>query len=254
MTITVLALLMLGVATTSTAPKDPFSGTWKLNQAKSHLTGQRFELSPAGRDTWKFTSGTVSWTIKADGRDTDVPGGVTALVAKSPRVWEFTNKLHGKVIGTETWTLSADGNTITEVDNGTRANGSPVHGTAREKRVAGSTGFAGTWETTEMKSSAPGSLEISATKSTLELRTDEGTTLKCAYDGKAVEEAGPRATPGLTISCARPGERALRLTGRYKGQDVFTMDWSLSADGKTLTSTEHDPGQSQAQIEVYERR
>jgi hypothetical protein len=256
MTSPLIALLMLGVAATTTPPAtDPFTGTWKLNQAKSHLTGERWEVSAAGSNAWKFKYGPTSWTIKADGHDTEVFGATTALVAKSPRVWQFTDKVKGTVTGIEIWTLSADGNTMVQVTNGTRETGAHYTDTEREKRLAGSKGFAGTWETIAMKSSSPGIYFISATKSTLEVRNPEShTVLKCAYDGKPVVQTGPRATPDVTFACTRPAERTIHLVAYLKGKEIYTMDYSPSADGKTLTLTEHDEGQSQPEIAVYERR
>jgi len=64
---------------------DPYTGSWKLNAAKSKFTGQQDKVAAAGANAWTFSYGTFSATVKADGSDTPTPfGNTVALHAESP--------------------------------------------------------------------------------------------------------------------------------------------------------------------------
>jgi len=104
---------------------DSYTGTWKLNVAKSKFTGQRDKVAAAGANAWTFSYGTSSWTVKTDGSDTPTPfGNTVALQAESPTTWRFSWKApNGQALATETWTLSADGKSMSRVSSGTRESG-----------------------------------------------------------------------------------------------------------------------------------
>ena len=126
-------------------------GRWKIDEAKSHFTGAIDSVTAAGPNTWTFQYGAFSWTIKADGADQPTPFGETAMKVVNPSTWQFINKTNGKLSGDETWTLSADGQSITRTFGGQKENGERFSGYETVKRIAGTSGFAGTWESTDVK-------------------------------------------------------------------------------------------------------
>ena len=98
----VFLVVLLALSCSLAQAASPFAGKWKYNAAKSKLTGTTDSVAAAGPDTWKFTYGTFSWTIKADGTDQDTPFGRTMALKVSPENWVITNKANGKLASTET--------------------------------------------------------------------------------------------------------------------------------------------------------
>ncbi len=63
---------------------NPFVGKWKIDQAKSHLTGATDSVKASGPNTWAFQYRSFSWTVKADGTDQPTAFGTTALKVLNP--------------------------------------------------------------------------------------------------------------------------------------------------------------------------
>jgi len=233
----------------------PFAGKWKLNQAKSHFTGQSDSVTAAGPNTWKFAYGSFSWTIKADGTDQPTPFGNTwAMKVVNASTWEFTSKIKGKVTETDTWALSADGKSMTRTSSGKHENGEAFTNVSTMKRTAGTSGFEGTWETAELKASFP-ELDI-------EPNGEDGITLcvpaenvkfSVKFDGKEYPVEGPRIPAGMTVSAKLVNPRKANATTKLKDKVIDAEEWAVSADGKTFTYTEHDSGVAKPFVGVYDR-
>lgn len=129
------------------AATNPFAGTSKLNPAKSKLTDQ-MKVEAVGPNQYTFIfSGDNGETIVADG--TDQPGifGTTfAVTVMSPHQWKVVGKTGRRVTISAICDLSSDGNTLTENFTGYRADGSTSNLLFVYMRTAGTSGFAGTWE------------------------------------------------------------------------------------------------------------
>jgi hypothetical protein len=129
--------------------EDPFVGHWKIDTARSQLTGSISSIAAAGPNTWTFHEGAYSWTIKADGTPQSTPFGTTALKVVDARTWQFANTNNGKPAGTETWVLSADGKTITWTLTGQKENGEAfssagsMEAHCRQERFRGDVGIDG---------------------------------------------------------------------------------------------------------------
>ena len=134
------ALLALSSAVLAAGPvRDPVVGTWKLNTAKS--TGaavpksetRTYATSAAGIVlTYKRVGAdgkevSVKVTYKYDGKDYPVTGSPDFDTLSVKRVvgniFEATQKLKGKPVGTTTRSVSKDGKTLTLVRRGTDAKG-----------------------------------------------------------------------------------------------------------------------------------
>ena len=234
---------------------DSYTGTWKLNVAKSKFTGRRDKVAAAGANAWTFSYGTSSWTVKTDGSDTPTPfGNTVALQAESPTTWRFSWKApNGQALATETWTLSADGKSMSRVSSGTRESGERFSDTTQMKRVAGTQGFAGTWETAVVKISAPTDFTARATATGLDFKVPaENFSFTCSYDGKPNATHGPRVPAGQTVACTKRG-KSVQFIVKIGDKTFTTIDWSISADGKQLTSTAHDTGVPEPYVGVYDR-
>lgn len=126
---------------------DAFTGTWKLNEAKSKLsagmnknTTVTYEVSG---DSVKITLDGVGadgkathdeWTGKYDGKDYPVTGNsmtdTRAYKKVNEHTLEATGKKDGKVVLTAKITVSADGKTRTVAVTQTGADGKKSTGTA----------------------------------------------------------------------------------------------------------------------------
>jgi hypothetical protein len=144
---TALTLAMCLVAVAVCFAADNFTGTWKLNEAKSKLgagvpknTAVVYEA--AGDDVKITVEGTDSegkathseWTGKFDGKDYPVTGDATSDMRSYKKVDEhtltFIAKKDGKPVLSGRVVISADGKTRTVHVTATDSQGNKVRGTA----------------------------------------------------------------------------------------------------------------------------
>ena len=143
----IFATLIVCLAAAAVFAADAFTGTWKLNEAKSKLgagavknTTVTYEVMG---DTVKVTLDGVSadgkathdeWTGKYDGKDYPVTGNpmtdTRAYKKVNDHTLEATGKKGDKVVLTAKITVSADGKTRTVVSTQTTADGKKVTSTA----------------------------------------------------------------------------------------------------------------------------
>jgi hypothetical protein len=233
---------------------NPFVGKWKVDEAKSHIAGQTDSVAAAGPNTWKFQYGAFSWTITADGTDQTTSFGTTAMKVVNDTTWEFINKDKGRPLGTETWVLSADGQSIKRTFGGKKETGEPFSGYETVKRVSGQSGFEGTWESTDVKMTFT-EVDIEANGNdgiTLRL-PDDGTHYSLKFDGKDYPEEGPRLPAGMTVAAKITGPREIQATTKLNGKAFDTEEWQLSDDGRTFIYKEHDAGTTNPTVVVLHR-
>ncbi len=249
----IVLCLFLGSLTAAT---DPFVGKWKLDQSKSKMTGEKGKIEDLGANKFSITFGEISDTIVADGTDQPVHFGRTeSITPDGPNTWKVVDKKDGRTVQTATWSLSPDGKAIKIEGTSTRPDGSTSTAQFTMKRLAGASGFAGTWESTSASFGSPDEFDIQPYESDglSFVVPAESDTISMKFDGKDYPETGPNVAPGSTSSGHRLNERTLELTDKVQGQVMDTSQLKVSADGKTLTLTFHEKGQSKPQVYVYER-
>lgn len=164
-------------------------------------------------------------------------------------------KKDGKVISSMTHTLSGDGRTQTVKGTDYKPEGSTSDYSVDLKRVGSGSGWAGTWESTDVKISSPDEWNIEPydgdglTFNTPAYRD----TLSMKFDGKDYEEKGPNVAPGSTSSGKRVDPHTLEVTDKVKGEVMDHTKFQVSQDGKTLTLTIRETGQPNALTIVYDR-
>jgi hypothetical protein len=137
------ACLIAGVAS---AANDPFVGEWKLNPSKSTLIDV-MKVESAGGNKYVFDLGGGPETLMVDGTDQPGVGGtMLSVTAEGADSWKVVRKKEGRMLLTANWTLSKDGKTLSDDfttigPDGNRSNTKFVY-----QRTAGTSGFAGTWE------------------------------------------------------------------------------------------------------------
>ncbi|MGA8763733.1 MAG: hypothetical protein WB562_12780 [Candidatus Sulfotelmatobacter sp.] len=238
------------------ATDDPFCGKWKLNQEKSKVTGEQLKIEDLGGNKLKLTFGTISDTITTDGTDQPVHfGRTTAITLEGSTNLKMVEKKDGKVTTSMTHTLSADGKTQTIKGTGYKPDGTTSDYMVNLKRVGSGSGWAGTWQSTEVKISSPDEWEIAAYDGdglTFNTPAYED-TLSMKFDGKDYEEKGPNVAAGSMSSGKRVSTHTLEVTDKVKGQVMDHTKYVVSPDGKTLTLTIHETGQPNAVTIVYDK-
>ena len=238
------------------AANDPFVGEWKLNPARSKLTDQ-MKVESVGANKYVFDFGGGSETIVVDG--TDQPGNfgsTLSVTVEGPGTWKVIRKKDGRMLITATWKLSKDGNTLTDDFTGIEPNGSTFNLNYVYRRTAGSSGFAGTWESTSETVNSVFVLEVRPYEgdglSFIDPSEEETKNVK--FDGKDYPNLGPNVVPGSASSVRRVNERTLEVTDKIDGKVMDAQQIELSSDLKTLTMTVHTVGRSEPNILVFERQ
>ena len=126
----------------------PWDGVWFYDEAKSHRSDHTYSLAKLPNGMWQKDSGFQKYTFRMDGKPyPTLPSDFTVAVTQtSPNVMDWVYSGFGRDLQRSHDELSADGKTITSrviqlLPDGTE---SPRIRTA--VRVAGASGFEGTWK------------------------------------------------------------------------------------------------------------
>lgn len=248
---------LLSVITVSAlAAEDPFVGKWKFNPDKSQMNGLDYKIEDAGGGQYKFIFGDDVETLTLDGKGHVTKYGDTwSIKATGPSSWESTTERDGKVTSKSKWTVSADNQTFTSLDENTRPDGSTGKTEVIFKRTSGTTGLAGTWQTTSVKILSPASITIAKWQGDGYTRGNPvfKETFDFKLDGKEYTPKGPRVPPGMTATAKKIDDHSMELTYKLKGKTMQTEKHEVSADGKTLTQTVMYAGVSKPEIDIYDR-
>ena len=226
--------------------QDTFSGTWKTDTTSMHETGGK-PMVMALKDG-VFTDNSVPpMNFKADGEDHAVSGqqGFDTVSVKviNDHTLQSTHKKDGKTVWNGTFTVAADGKTATGESTSNRDGAestSKVMFKRIGKPVAGSNAAAGSWQFDRMIST------------TGDVRTDtykvDGNKIvyDSGKDGSYTAVIGGKAVPFMrdgkqdgTVSVQRMGKHTLRETYFTDGKVRLTSTMTVSADGKTMKSSNH---------------
>jgi hypothetical protein len=250
-----LALLSI-TSVTALAADDPFVGKWKFDPEKSQMNGLDYKIEDAGNGQYKFSFGDDVEALTLDGKGHVTKYGDTwSIKATGPSSWESTTERDGKVTNKSKWVVSADNQTFTSTDENMRPDGSTGRTEVIFKRVSGTTGLAGTWQTTSVKVLSPTSITIAKWQGDGYTRSNPvfKETFDFKLDGKEYAPKGPRIPPGMTATAKKNGDHSMELTYKLKGKTIETDKFEASADGKTLTQTITYPGVSKPEIDVWNR-
>ncbi len=226
--------------------QSPFDGTWmtKLDTAKLPTKPDKYVLK---ENVYDCLTCVPIVSAKADGTDQKVTGHpyydtIAVKVVNASEV-EIIQKKDGKVMYTNTRTVSSDGKTLHDkfTDNtGTQ----PVTGEATAARVAaGPTGahaISGSWRTEKFDSVSSNGLTITyqGTPNGLKMSDPNGNSYDAKFDGKEYPINGD---PGkTTVTLKRIGEREIEETDHRQGKVVGVFYMKVSADGKSIDAAYTD--------------
>jgi len=217
------------------AQQPSFDGTWKLNLAKSHLSGSTYTFAKKSSGVWHYSGGGFEADFDLTGKEYTMPSGVSITGKENgPTSWELSFRMGDKPISRSQVTLK--GNSLLWVSDVTSPDGKTVHQTSTDARVSGGPGFAGKW-----KSGTPSGGE---TTMKITMQGTDGITVetpeyqqkvKGSFDGKdhPVMQAGQASK--FTNTFAKSGPGTLRIGTKLNGKPFAVDVYRLSADGKTLT-------------------
>ena len=249
-----LLLLACFVTGAFCAASDPFVGKWKLNASKSKFTDvMKVDAAGENRYALSFSPGAVE-TVVADGTDQPVLYGTTfSITVEGPHTWKAVRKKQGRTIISAIWNLSEDGHTLTDDFTSYDSKGSPSTVHYVYERTAGSSGFAGTWESVSEQMSSSFELQIQPFEGEGLSFITPGETRNMKFDGNDYPNVGGYLPANSASSGHRDNERSLERTDKIEGKVIETLQIELSPDLKTLTVTVHPVGQNKPNILVFDR-
>lgn len=244
----ICSLLALPVGAASAADS-PWNGTWKLDAAKSHLTGQTFTYSERPGGMLHYEDGsTASFDFGLDGKEYKTwADRTTAWTAAGKNAWDTVTRAAGKVHAKGHVALSEDGKTLTMTLTGTRPDGQDFHEEDVFSRVSGAEGLIGTWRTTKVTNpSGPQTFIISSPAAGVlhyEI-PDLKVSVECSANDKDYPLTGPSVPPGATISFKRVSATKIQYTMKIDGKPDSIGVQTIAADGASFTDTNWNPGQA----------
>jgi hypothetical protein len=250
--------LLISIATAGTAAaQTPFAGTWKLDQEKSQLAGDTMTFGPAQGEAIELKAGGVTYSFRVDGKNYAMPSGNVAIWRQtSPTTWTTEyRKTDGKLMSSDSWKLSTDGQKLSVTTSGVKADGDLYTNTAEYVRTAGSNGLMGAWKSTEVKLSSPDEFsieEVGLDKLVLKIPAMK-VTCEVTSDGKEVAVEGPDIPSGFRLSLIRTGPYTFRLVQKLNGSVVSTSVYTVSEDRSTMTEVGGAPGDPPATM-VWEKQ
>jgi hypothetical protein len=210
----------------------------KLDTAKFPTKPDQYSLS---NNMYECLTCVPKVAVKADGTDQKVTGHpyydtVVVQVVNASSV-EIIEKKDGKVMFTDTRTVSPDGNTLQEKFSDT-TEAKPVTGEVTSTRVspgaAGSHVVSGAWRTSKVDSVSNNGLTVSyqGTADGLKMSDPNGESYDAKFDGKDYPVEGD---PGHTmVSLRRIGADTIEETDKRDGKVVGISHLTVSKDGKSI--------------------
>lgn len=233
-----LALLLVPVGAMA---QSAFDGTWKWDPSSVQWP-EKPDAFLLQNGMYECKSCVPPVNIKADGTDQKVTGDpysdtLCVKVIDDHNI-ESTSKKAGKVVGTAKMSVSSDGDTLTInwTDSGQPSGGTQT-GTNTEKRVAkgpaGGNLISGSWRI-EKENASAGALTwtYKMNGNELAMTTTTGQSYTAKLDGT---DAPFKGDPGVTsISVKLLGKDTLEETRKRDGKVIYTLEMTVSADGKTM--------------------
>jgi hypothetical protein len=231
---------------------DPFVGKWRLDVSRSTIV-DKMQVEALGPNRYAFNfEGAPTETVVADGTDQPgLPGTTLSVKAEDARTLTVVRKQDGHVIVSANWKLSQDGRTLRDAFTGLQSDGSRVTVDYVYRRMAGTSGFAGAWESTTKPVGLKLELGIQPYDGKGLSFVSPGSDKSVIFDGQ--DHAVPGDKDGLTLSGRRRGARAMEYTEKNRGKIGHARQFELSRDGRTLTEIRRTAGQTTPDVLVFER-
>jgi hypothetical protein len=228
--------------------QSPFDGTW-IAKLDSVQLPKKPEVYLLLNGTYECESCVPRINVKADGKDYPVAGSpyfsTVAVQVMDNNSIQIMEKQRDKVVYTETDTVSADGNTLTQkIADSSAPNGEPVTGEETFRRVipgpAGANPVSGSWQAESLKDISENGITVSyeSTADGLKASTPGGEGYAAKFDGKQYPVHG--APAHNTVSLKRVKANTITETDKLDGRAHYILLMTVLPDGKTMRVTETD--------------
>lgn len=246
-TIWILSSMLALTAGSAFAAESAWIGTWKLDPAQSHFTGDTFTFSQGPGSLLHYSDGsTASYDFGIDGKEYKTwSNRATTWTPTGNKTWDSVTKISGRVLVKSHHVLSADDKTLTMTFTGTRPDGTAYREEDVYERVSGSAGLIGTWRSVKVSepggprqfvisSPAPGVLhyDVPDMKATAEGRTD----------GSDTPLTGPDVPPGATIAFKALSPTKMKYVMKINGNADSIGEQTLATDGRSFSDVSWTPG------------
>ena len=224
--------------TETAAAAGGIEGTWK-----SDLASAQFEDEPniylIKDGQYVCSTCNPPLTTPADGKFHPVADrpyfDSMAVTVVDDRTVKFERKKGDRDMGSSTWTLSPDGNTL-NVDFVDKTTATPVTGKGSSTRVAaapaGAHPVSGTWKQNKLQSLSDEALTFSydIEGDTVTSRVGDGTSFEAKIGGPDVPVQGDAS--GLMVAVTKPSDNTYVETYKRGGKVVGVATITIAADGK----------------------
>jgi hypothetical protein len=251
----VISSLVLASAASAGAQRraEPgFNGTWKLNLAKSQLSGMvyTFEKKPSGQ--WHYSGGGFDADFDLAGKQFIMPNGVGVTGKEaSPTAWDLTFSMAGKV--TTKAHVTVKGDSLLWANENIGADGKSIRQTNTDSRISGGPGFAGKWKAGR-PSGSTSSMRINVQGNDITVSAPEfRQSTKGSFDGKDYPSTQAGQPTKITSAFTKAGSNAINVTTKIGGKPYSSEVWTLSADGKVMTIESTFLATKEKQKSVFER-
>lgn len=238
----VIALAVNPPASNTTA----FAGTWKTRLDDAHLS-KKPDVFAIDKGRYSCTSCVPAIEVKANGTDQPVTGhdyyDTVAVKVLNHNSFQVVRKKAGKLIFESTYSVSADGNAL-DSKFSDQSGAQAVTGEVTFKRVApapaGAHAASGSWQAEKLVSMSDSGavVKFASLPNGIKMTMASGQSYEAKFDGKEVPMQGDPAQ--TVVSVQMIGPRDIEETDKRNGKVVDIIDINISADGKTMTSTDHD--------------
>lgn len=231
--------------------KDPFVGKWSLDVSRSTIVDE-MKVAALGSNRLAFSfDGSPTETVVANGTDQPgLPGTTLSVKADDPRSLTVLRKQDGKVVVSGKWKLSPDGRTLRDHFTSIQPDGPAVTVDYLYRRTAGTSGFAGDWQSTTKPLGLKAELGIEPYENKGLTFHSQGSDKNMIFDG--IDHPVP-GKQGMSFSGRRRGLRVLEYTDRDNGKITRERRLEISRDGRTLTEITHVAGRATPDVYVFER-
>jgi hypothetical protein len=234
-----------------------FTGTWKLDPAKSSASGFTLTYSKSANGTYHFSDGnSPGFDIGFEGKEYPVEGGATiSQTMAGDNGWDSIWKINGKVTSKDHGQISPDNKILTLTQNAIRPDGSTGTSVGILARVSGTTGPVGSWKLVKFTEAPYTVIVTSPSEGTIRWELPEfKQVMEGKLDGSDLPVTGPEASPGQTEALTILSPTKISYTDKAGGKAVQMGVRTISSDGKTLTDESWPPGKdSQKSIEVFSK-
>jgi hypothetical protein len=226
-----------------------FNGTWKIDMNKVDFS-KKPDVFVLQNGMYDCKTCTPPYKVKADGTDQAITGhpyvDTIAIKVVNDHQIQETDKKGGKVVGTSTTTISADGKTasFTFSDSSNTNGGPPVTGKGESTLVmkgpAGSHAVSGSWRMAKIESLSDNGIVWSykVTGDEITMTAPTGQTYTAKLNGP---DAPMKGDPGITtVSVKTIGKNTLIETDKRDGKEISVFKLTVAADGKTAKAVVED--------------